>query len=59
MTALFLTSLDGHSEIVNALIEKGANVKAKVTNGMTALGAAKAGKHSETIHLLKKAGAKE
>jgi ankyrin repeat protein len=38
---------------------KGADVNAKINNGLTALEAAKRNGHTDVIQLLEKAGAKE
>jgi ankyrin repeat protein len=38
---------------------KGADVKAKINNGLTALGAAKRNGHTDIVQLLEKAGANE
>ncbi len=55
-------SQNGHTEIVNLLLEKGAevNLKAKINNvEWTALKLAKRMRHMDIVQLLEKAGAKE
>ena len=50
---------NGHTEVVELLLEKGADVNAKTTDGVTAAAAAKWKGHTDIVQLLKKAGAKE
>ena len=49
----------GHIDTVKALLEAGADLNAKDKEGKTALMYAKEKNHTEIVHLLKKAGAKE
>jgi len=51
-------SMDGHPEIVQALLAKGAEVNAKDKNGETALMMASKRGQREVMELLIKAGAK-
>jgi len=48
----------GHTDIVRALLAKGANINARNNSGATALSAATFGKHDEVRALLLQAGAK-
>jgi ankyrin repeat protein len=48
----------GYQEIVQALLNKGADVNAKANNGVTALMLASQNGHQEVKELLIKAGAK-
>jgi tetratricopeptide (TPR) repeat protein len=50
---LWYAALNGHTETVQALLAKGADVNAKDNDGVTALMAAVKGGHTETIELLK------
>ncbi len=49
----------GQTWMIKALLEAGADVAAKDDNGVTSLRVAAFNGHTETIELLKKAGAKE
>lgn len=58
-TALMRAAWQGHAEIVNLLVERGADVNAKSDLGLTVLmGAAKHG-HTAVVEMLKKVGAKD
>ena len=57
-TALLRASENGHTEIVEMLLEKGANVNAVQTNGITALMRASEKGHTETVERLLEKGAK-
>ena len=52
-------AVNGDSEIVQALLAKGAKVNEKNKDGKTALRIAEENGHTEIVELLKKAGAKE
>jgi len=54
-----MAAQNGHTEVVEALLGKGANVNAKDNDGATALMAAVHKGHTDIVQLLKKAGAKE
>ncbi|HEX3684598.1 MAG TPA: ankyrin repeat domain-containing protein [Bryobacteraceae bacterium] len=58
-TPLHLAAFFGHAELANALLDRGADVNARSTNGMknTPLHAAAAGGKTELIELLLKRGA--
>ena len=57
LTSLILVSTEGHTVIVQALLDAGAKVNAKADTGMTSLmGAAWEG-HTETVKVLLQAGA--
>jgi ankyrin repeat protein len=56
---LILASLEGHVEVVERLIKAGADVRARHSNGMTALQAATEGGHSAIVRLLRDAGARQ
>ncbi|MGA2093146.1 MAG: ankyrin repeat domain-containing protein [Sedimentisphaerales bacterium] len=58
-TALLWAARAGHTEVVNLLLEKGAEVNVKDNNGKTALGMAKLRSYADIVQLLEKAGAKE
>jgi ankyrin repeat protein len=55
---LHLAAEEGHKEIAELLIDKGANVNAKGLDGQTPLDWAMAGVKKETADLLRKHGAK-
>ena len=55
--ALMVASLKGDPEIVQLLLDAGADVHAVNSNGETALKLASREEHTEVINLLKKAGA--
>ena len=62
ITPLYMSSLDGHVEIVKLLLEAGADVNAKAYVGgkdYTPLSIAKEKGHSEIVKLLKEHGAKD
>ena len=50
--------MNGHLEVVKALLAAGADANAKTNNGTTALIAATKGRHADVSDLLVKAGAK-
>jgi ankyrin repeat protein len=50
--------IGGEKEVVELLIDKGANVNAKMVDGRTPLDAAIYGKNPETADLLRKHGGK-
>jgi len=58
-TVLHLAAFFGHAELANALLDRGANVNSRSTNGLknTPLHAASAGGHAELVALLLKRGA--
>ncbi|HZQ51466.1 MAG TPA: ankyrin repeat domain-containing protein [Bryobacteraceae bacterium] len=58
-TPLHLAAFFGHSELATALLDRGAQVDARSTNGMknTPLHAAAAGGHADLVDLLAKRGA--
>jgi ankyrin repeat protein len=47
----------GETEVVKVLLDKGANIDAKDSNGETALNKAENGKKSGTVKLLRESGA--
>ena len=62
MTPLMLATLDGNEDLVQLLLDKGANVNAKTPSGDTALSIAKeldSGHHRSVIHKLGGVGAKK
>ncbi|HEY4111548.1 ankyrin repeat domain-containing protein [Puia sp.] len=61
MTPLMWATLDEHDDpaIIQAFLDKGANVNTKATDGSTALSWARKKGHTRTVDLLIKAGAKE
>ena len=56
MTPLHLAALNGHAETATALIDRGADVNAKSTDGATPLFVARLHQHTETIRILIDAG---
>jgi len=56
-TALHVASRNGHTEIVEMLLEKGAYVNAKTNEGITALNRASEKGHTETVARLLEKGA--
>ena len=58
ITALLFASFKGHTEIVKALLAKGADVNMKNNNGDTALMVASEKGFAEIVRLLKQARAK-
>ncbi len=58
-TVLHLAAFFGHPDLANALLDRGANVNARSTNGLKncPLHAASAGGHAELVALLLKRGA--
>lgn len=52
-------SLGGHSDVVKALLEKGADVNVRSNDGKTALTYAEQSGNTEIIRLLKEAAAKQ
>jgi ankyrin repeat protein len=58
-TPLFRAAMKGNNEIVKLLIAKGADVNAKTPDGETALSTAQEHHLSDTVEILKAAGAKE
>jgi len=58
-TALMYASTFGYIDIVRKLLQAGADVHEKGPKGTTAISAAAEGDHTEIVHLLKSAGAKE
>jgi ankyrin repeat protein len=58
-TALFLASQNGHLEVIQALLAKGAEINAKTDDGRTALDVATAKGHDDVRALLMQAGAKQ
>ena len=58
-TALLYAAFDPHPDMVKILLEHGANVHVRAFDGHTALSQALALKRTETIRLLKRAGATE
>ena len=59
VTAMWMASQNGHTEIVRLLLEYGADVNIKAKNGKTSLRIAKQKGNTQIIELLEKAGAKE
>jgi ankyrin repeat protein len=57
-TALMRAAFDGHKEVVELLLEKGADVNAKDKDGGTALMIAYVKGHKEIVKLLKSYGTK-
>ena len=57
-TVLMYAANQGYHEIVNFLIDHGANVNHKNNDGLTPLSAAKANNHIKIIELLEATGAK-
>ena len=58
MTGLMWASVEGHKEVVQTLLVKGADVNAKRSDGVTALMFAVKGGYQEIQEMLIKAGAK-
>lgn len=58
-TALHFAALNGHEEVTQLLLGKGAEKNAKAGNGLTPLDLASALKKLEVVAILKAAGAKE
>ena len=56
-TALMLAAAQGHVATITFLIDRGADVNARASSNLTALGYAKAGRSEETIRLLLQHGA--
>ena len=59
MTSLMFAAQEGHTEVVEALLARGANVNVRRPNGMTALGFAKSPRHALIAQQLREAGAVE
>ena len=59
ITPLMLAARDGHTNIVKALLENGADVNSKNNKGETALARAIENDRTEIIQMLKNAGAEE
>lgn len=62
VTALWMASKNGHTEVVKLLLDKGADVNVKVTmngDGWTALKIAKKRGQTDIVGVLERAGAKE
>jgi ankyrin repeat protein len=57
-TPAIVAAFEGHEEVVKMLLEAGADVNAKDTEGNTALSLATARGHQEVVKLLKSKGAK-
>ena len=57
-TALMVASLNGHAEIVQALLAKGVNINIQANDGETALMAASQEGHAEIVKALLAKGAK-
>ena len=51
-----LACVNGHSEVVRALLAAGANPKYRSPNDETAIGLAARGQHEDIIAMLRKAG---
>ena len=56
-TALMHAARNGHTEIVKALLENGADVNAKSQDDWTAIRMAVGEGHADVVHLLREAGA--
>ena len=52
-----MAAMDGHSDIVRYLGDRGANLNIKAENGLTPLAFANQGGHSKVIDYLKSKGA--
>ncbi len=59
LTALHWASMQGHKDMVQLLVTKGADVNMKNPSGQTALSMAKMQRNNEIVELLRKHGAKE
>jgi serine/threonine-protein phosphatase 6 regulatory ankyrin repeat subunit B len=57
MTALMIASNEGNDKIVQALLDKGAEINMKSTEGLTALMYAIRMNHDNVVHVLIKNGA--
>ncbi|NBR95459.1 MAG: ankyrin repeat domain-containing protein [Proteobacteria bacterium] len=51
-TALMLAAIEGHTEVVKLLLDKGADVNSRLETGETALILAAQGGHKEVMELL-------
>ena len=58
-TELMAAADKGHPEIVNFLLEAGADVNARDFSGYSALGFAQNAGHAEIVDMLRKAGAED